>query len=123
MCKAELTDAEVREELEKIDTCFVDDWVGLTLFRYENLTSRAQMKWRLLAHLARLSRRCRTLEDGLGGVKDLKRQKKQMDTNFDFVFQAIETIHRDICTDTGTWQDRVKQVLSAVKKLSKDNKE
>jgi len=49
---------------------------------------------------------------------DNKRRLRQMSINFNFVFKAIEEIHRNICPgQNGSWQDRVKQAVEASIKL------
>ncbi len=51
---------------------------------------------------------------------DRLRQLKQMNINFDFVFKAIEEIHRNLCPgQVGSWQDRVLQAVEASKKFKK----
>ena len=61
---------------------------------------------------------CKDPNDPLYGFEATKRLLAQMNINFDFVLNAIEEIHRNLCPGPGgTWQDRVRRAVEASKKL------
>jgi len=50
-------------------------------------------------------------------IHQLRDQNKQGDINTKYLLDAIDFIHDKLCEETGTWQERVEQVIVTVGKL------
>lgn len=65
---------------------------------------------------------CNDPNDVLYGFEATKRRAKQLEINCEFLLNAIETIHHNLCPGPGgTWQDRVNRAVKAAKLIAKEN--